>query len=817
MLQQKEENIKKRYATTWKYGSGVATDQIRPSARTEKLLEQYYGWEPTLGYEVMESWTQSMQETEGEAPAIWRAKALRSAAENVSLCIQPWELIVGVFERQPRCFSYTPDLMSVDNIMPELDSLPTRFPDPIQVDATAKRKHEEARAYWHGKSMPEVARKTFGLVIPEAMRVGVGEGGYPASHIHLGYDGLIQKGISGLRKEIEDRKAALDVGDPAFMDKSLFYLSCLTVCDAFSIFAERYGAHAEALASAEKDQSISAGYAEVAKVCRHVASKPAETLHQALQAIWFAQVLAALEAGNPTFGLGRMDQYLAPYYEQDVQSGVITPEGAQELLDCFWIKTAEPIYAFPEASAKIMGGMPLGQQLNIGGVDADGRDASSDISYMMLQATMNTRLNQPTVGVLWHRDMPVALAEKAVELTSLGTGHPSHYSSDAMVRMLQTNGLTEEEARQGCLIGCLEPQGKQGTTQAFVTGGHFIPAMALELVFSSGVSRSTQEQVGPRTGDPRTFESFEDVLEAAKSQVCSISKAIALQSRLARQVHHQFPVPFESLLIPRCIETGVDLIKGGAEFNFPPAATLVGIADYIDTMAAVKYLIYDEKKITWDQLLHALDTNFEDVDTIPSGPEIRQMCLTAPKYGNDDDYVDGIAGALMNLIPDAMDQGEAETGNPLRPGVTPMTGYMVAGQMVGALPSGRKAGEPLADGVSPKQGMDRQGPTAVVRSVTSWNHDRWSNGTQFNMKFSPATLKDRAGVKKFADLLRVFQESGGMHMQFNVVSADTLKDAQEHPENYPGLMVRVAGYSAQFADLDVNVQNDIISRTEHNL
>jgi formate C-acetyltransferase len=461
--------------------------------------------------------------------------------------------------------------------------------------------------------------------------------------------------------------------------------------------------------------------------------------------------------------------------------------------------------------------MPLGQQLDIGGVDADGNDASSDLSYMMLQATMNTRLNQPTVGVLWHRDMPVALAEKAVELTSLGTGHPSHYSSDAMVGMLKTVGLTEEEARQGCLIGCLEPQGRQGTTQPHVTGGWFTPATALELMLYNGVSPLTQQQDGPQSGDPRTFSIFEDVLEAVKSQLYTISKGIALQAKIARQVNHEFPMPFQSLLMPHCVETGMDLIKGGAEFNFPPAAVLVGIADYIDTLAAIKYLIYDEKKITMDQLIHALSSNFEDMDTVPSGPEIRQMCLAAPKYGNDDDYVDGISGKIMDIIPDAMDQAGADTGNPIRPGVTPMTGYMVEGLAVGALPSGRKAGKPLADGVSPKQGMDRQGPTAVVRSVTSWNHDRYSSGTQFNMKFSPATLKDRAGVKKFADLIRVFQESGGMHMQFNVVSADTLKDAQKDPENYPGLMVRVSGYSAQFADLDVDVQNDIISRSEHSL
>ena len=817
MLQKREDNIKKRYAATWKYGSGVATDQIRPSARTERLLEQFYGWEPTLGYEILELWTQSMQETEGEPPAVRRAKALKSVAENVSLHIQPWELIVGVFERQPRCYSYTPDMLSLANILPELDSMGTRFPDPIQVDAEAKRKHEEIAAYWQGKTLPEAADKALELIMPEAMRAGLAFGLPPYSHLHLGYDGLIQKGISGLRTELEDRKAALDVGDPDFMDKSLFYASCLTACDTFTIFAERYGAHAEALASAEKDQSISAGYAEVAKVCRHVASRPAETLHQALQAVWFAQVLALTECGIAGLGFGRLDQYLAPYYEQDVQTGGITPEGAQELLDCFWIKTAEPIYAFPEASSKTLGGMPFGQQLDIGGVDAEGKDASSDLSYMMLQATMNTRLNQPTVGVLWHPDMPVALAEKAVELTSLGTGHPSHFSSDAMVGMLKTVGLTEEEARQGSMIGCLEPQGKQGTTQPHVTGGQFIPAMALELAFNNGVSPFTQQQDGPQSGDPRTFSTFEDVLEAVRSQVYYSCKRIALQARCARQVNHEFPMPFGSLLMPHCVETGMDLIKGGAEFNFPPAAVMAGIADYIDTLVAIKYLIYDEKKITWDQLIHALGSNFEDMDTVPSGPEIRQMCLTAPKYGNDDDYVDGICGKLMDIIPNAMDQVGADTGNPVRPGVTPMTAYMAAGQMVGALPSGRKAGEPLADGVSPKQGMDRQGPTAVVRSVSSWNHDRWSSGTQFNMKFSPATLKDRAGVKKFADLLRVFQESGGMHVQCNVVSADTLKDAQKHPEEYPGLMVRVAGYSAQFAELDVSVQNDIISRTEHSL
>jgi len=820
-LLRREENVKKRYAESWNYGSGVATDQIRPSKRTQKLLRQFHGWEATLGCEVLEIWTRSMQETEVEAPAIRRAKALRSVAESVSLCIQPWELIVGVVEGHPLRCIWTPDLMSVAyQLLPEIDKFPTRFPDPIRVEAGVKDRYEQADAYWRGKSMEEISRKALKKIVPEVMRAttaGVGIGAlWSPAHIHLAYDGLVQKGISGLRREIEEAKTALDMGSPDFMDKSLFYHSLLTVCDAFTIFAERHGALAETLAAAETNEEIRTGYLKVAKVCRHVASKPAETLHQALQAVWFAQLLAIIESGTTSFGFGRMDQYLTPYYEEDVQTGMITSEGAQELLDCFWIKTAEPSYALPEGDITYNVGKNTGQQLDVGGVDADGKDASSEISYMMIQATMNTRLNQPSLGVLWHQDMPEGLAEKAVELTSLGTGHPSHFSSDAVVRMLMQNGLTEEEARQGCLIGCLEPQGKQGTTQAKAGGGWFNLGMALDMVFTNGVARRTQQQIGPCSGDPRTFDRFEDVLEAFKSQIRSISKGWAIQHQYGQKIHHQFPLPFESLLTPNCVKTGVDIIQGGAEFNFLPAATMAGIADYIDSMVAVKHLVFDEKKLKWDQLLHALDTDFEDMETTPNGPEIRRMCLEAPKYGNGDNYADGLTDVLMNLIPDVMDQLTAE-GYPIRPGVTPMTSYVPMGQDCGAFPSGRKAFAPLADGISPKQGMDRHGPTATIRSVTSWCHDRFSNGTQFNMKFSPDTLKGRAHVRRFADLIRVLWENGGMHVQCNVISAETLKDAQEHPEKYPGLMVRVTGYSAQFADLDVTVQNDIISRTEHGL
>jgi formate C-acetyltransferase len=635
--------------------------------------------------------------------------------------------------------------------------------------------------------------------------------------MHLGYDTLIQKGISGLIKDVEERKAALDIGDPDFVKKMSFYNSCRIVCDAYAIFAERYAAHAEKLETDEEDEAIRSGYQKAAEVCRNVGSGPAKTFHEALQMIWFAQVLAIIESGLPPFGFGRMDQYLYPYYAQDIKAGIITREEGQELLDSFWIKAAESTYLREKGMNRYLAGQPVGQQLNIGGVDENGQDATNELSYMMIQATMNTRLIQPSLGILWHRDMPDDLAQKAVELTSLGTGHPSHYSSDTMIRMLKKLGLTEKEARQGCMVGCVEPAGKQGTSLNHNSAGGINLGLVVDLVFTDGVSRMSNERIGMQTGDPCSFDSFEKVVEAFEKQMYFAQKLFALWANTSSKANENFPLPFESLLMPHCIETGVDLVDGGARYNFPPAATIIGIADFIDSIIAVNYLIFDKKEITWDQLIHALNTNFEDMETNPNGPEIRQMCLAAPKYGNDDDYVDELAIDLMKIIPDLMERFSNESGNPIRPGIVPVSSYVPAGLAVGALPSGRKAGERLADGCSPKQGMDRQGPTAVIRSLTRWSHDGYTNGTQFNMKFTPSSLKDQAGLKKFADLIKVFTKNGGHHVQFNVVSSDVLKSAQSHPEKYPGLMVRVAGYSAYFIDLDVDVQNDIISRTELSL
>jgi pyruvate-formate lyase len=455
----------------WPYGSGVANHKIRPSARTIKLLEQYHDWKLSLGYETLYWWTKTHRRTEGEPQTLRRAKSLYAFTENVSLCIQPRELIVGIFECQPRCFSPTPDVDSDGTwLMNELDNLSTRFPDPIFVDETTRAHYKELLPYWNDKTMHAIWHRDMAAKEPGALAIRQhgGTAAYLASfcHMHLGYDTLIQKGIRGLKKEIETLKAGLKPDSPNFKEKSIFYDSCLIVCDAYSTFAKRYAMHAENLSISEKDETLRANYIEVAEICGNVATRPVGSFHEALQAIWFAQLLAVVESGLTAFGFGRMDQYLYPYYKKDMETGNLTREKAQELLDSFWIKTAEPVLVLESVSSKSVAGQPLGQQLDIAGVDENGNDATNDLSYMMLQASMNTRLIQPTVGVLWHRNMPDELAKMAVELTSLGTGHPSHFSSDTMVDMLKKVGLSEEEARQGCLIGCLEPSGKQGTTQS---------------------------------------------------------------------------------------------------------------------------------------------------------------------------------------------------------------------------------------------------------------------------------------------------------------------------------------------------------------
>jgi pyruvate formate-lyase/glycerol dehydratase family glycyl radical enzyme len=711
--------------------------------------------------------------------------------------------------------------MTCDWVEQELDIFPTRPYDPLECDDETKKVYrEEIIPYWRGKTLNEIWHQRAKSVAPDAYKVGVGTGiseqgiiaNMTVNHIIPDFRRVMEKGFLGIRKDIARKMNVLRPTDTDYFEKATFYKALLTVCDGAAKFGKRYAALARTLAKKESDPQLKADYLKVAEVCDRVPAEPARTFHEALQALYAAYSCSLNEAC--AVGFGRLDQYLYPYFKKDIEEGIITREEAQELLDCFYIKCSERQLFFSSDAAKYSVGARGTHTICVGGVDENGFDATNEVSYMLLQAMCNVRLGQPSILVLWHANMPEDLAIKACQLVSLGTGHPAIYSMDRLIEMLQELGLPLKEARKGTIVGCVEPAAEPGKSDNHSDAGHVNLVAALEFALNKGVWRINNEQMGYPTEDPRTFASFDQVMAAFSKQLeCLVGHHVTL-GQIARNLHEEMdPDPFADLLFEDCIERGLDIHSGGAKYSFGPGILFTGVADLINSMAAIKYLVFDQKVLTWDELLKALENNFEG----SRGEEIRQMCLNAPKYGNGDPYVDSIGRELMRLPGEETAKYRSKRGAPWRASIIPLTAIFPLGMVTGALPSGRKAGLPLAEGCSPKQGTDTKGPTAVIRSVTSLDHSRFLNGTQLNLKFSPAVLKDRWGIMNLVTLLKTFISRGGYHVQINVVSKETLMDAQQHPEEYRGLTVRVSGYNAYFTVLTKEMQDDIIARTEHTM
>ncbi len=800
------------------YGAEVAKDQIKPSLRIQALRERHLKLNGRVGYEAALYWTQAYKESEGEPPILRRAKAMKKFVENVSLFIYPGELIVGGTDKRPLSTVHYPD-MTCDWIDPELDIFPTRDFDPLECDEETKRVYrEEIIPYWKGKTFAETWRQRAQLVAPEAYRVGfetcISEQQsitfWTLNHFVPGYHRVMEKGFLGIKEDIAEKMAQLDSTSPDYFEKATFYKATTIVCDALANFGKRYADYARELAEKETDLQVKADYLKVADVCDQVPARPARNFHEAVQALYFAQILMMNDASAISFG--RADQYLYPYFKQDKAAGNLPDEVAQDIIDCLFIKCSELQLLFSAAAAEYATGAKGANMLCVGGIDENGRDATNELSYMMLQAMCNVRLGQPSVSVLWHPTMPEDLAIKACQLACLGTGHPSIFSMDRLVEMLQETGVPLREARKGSIVGCVEPSAEPGKSNSCSNFGYLNLAVMLEFALNQGVWRLNNEKMGYTTEDPRTFTSFDQVLAAYKKQVEYLVRQHVTLGQITEKLHAEIdPDPVSDLLYEDCIENGKSLYAGGAKYNFGPGILFTGVADVINSLAAIKHLIFDEKKLTWDELLDALATNFEG----ERGEEIRQMCLSAPKFGNEDPYVDSIAAEMMRYPGEETAKHTSQWGGKWRAAIIPLTTIFPFGMVTGALPGGRKAGQPLAEGCSPKQGTDVHGPTAAIKSVTSFDHTGFLDGTQFNLKFSPAVLKDRWGLMNLVALLKTFINRGGFHVQMNVVSRETLLEAQKNPEEYKSLTVRVSGYNSYFTILSKEIQDDIISRTEH--
>ncbi|HBU11394.1 MAG TPA: formate C-acetyltransferase/glycerol dehydratase family glycyl radical enzyme [Clostridiales bacterium] len=793
----------------------VLPKESKGYARCQRLKNQVIGHKQRLLCDRARIITQSYRETEGQPILIRRAMALRDLLEKMRVYILPDEIIVGQTASQPRSAEIFPEY-GVQWIKDEIDLFETRDMDSFSVSKEVKEEFlNDIYPYWVGRTLNDRIHAVYDDEIKlqsydaKLFTIGLHETG-GLGHVALDYELVLQKGFAGLRRDIEEKNAALKMSDPSSMKKRQFYEACLIVIEGVITFARRYADEARRMAEKETDAERKAELLLIAEVCGKVPENPATSFHEALQSFMIVQCIPFINDNATSYTPGRMDQYMFPYYEKDILSGKITKAQAQELWEALWIKFSESVKIYNAVDAASTGGQPTGNNVAISGVTPDGLDATNDLSYRCLEAHCHILLGQPNFTVRMHKKTPHEFLIRTCEAIRMGNGMPQVSNDEIFINSMLLYGVTLEEARDYATVGCLETMPRN--TWGRANGGYFSLIKVLELVLSNGVCRITGKQVGPKTGDPREFKTFDDVLAAYEKQLNYSVEHMVLANNLIDMTHEELsPVPYVSMLVGDCISAGKDVTAGGARYNWTGPLG-IGIANAADSFVAIKKAVFDDKIINMAELVDALDTNFEGREDLRL-----QLKNRMPKYGNDIAEADMFAKYVTDAFFKELKPHVTYRGGPFNPALMPVSSYVAFGLATGATPDGRKSGEPLADGVSPQNGLDKNGPTSVFKSVSCLDHVRCGNGVIFNQKMSPGPLFAEGGLEKFSSLIRSYLDLGGSHVQFNVVSADTLKEAQKNPEEYASLVVRVAGYSAFFNEISKEVQDSIIMRTEQQI
>jgi formate C-acetyltransferase len=612
----------------------------------------------------------------------------------------------------------------------------------------------------------------------------------------------------------QDIKLAMDkldfYNDPVAFDKREQLRANHIVAEAIIMYAERHARKLDELAQSEKDETRKSEFIQMAAICRHVPANKPHTFHEALQYYWFVHVGVITEL-NPwdSFNPGRLDRHLYPFYKNELEAGKLTKEKATEILQSFWVKfnnhPAPPKVGVTALESNTYTDFTL---INLGGLNVDGSDAVNDLSYIILDVIEEMRILQPGSMVQLSKKNPDRFIQRAVAITKTGFGQPSIFYTDAIVQELVRQGKTIEDARNGGASGCVET-GAFGTEAYFLTG-YFNLAKILEITLHNGLDPRTKKQIGLKTGDPKNFRTFRDLMDAYKLQENHFANIKIKGNNIIEKLFAKnLPVPFLSLIIDDCIENGKDYNEGGARYNTSYIQG-VGLGSLTDSLTAIKYHVFDKQNISMADLTDALNNNFEGHEKLRF-----KLIYETPKYGNDDDYADDQLKEIFEIFYNSVDGRPTARGGIFRINLLPTTCHVYFGSVIHALADGRKAGEPLSEGISPVQGADKNGPTGVIKSASKIDHIR-TGGTLLNQKFTPSFFDDDESIVKVSQLVRSYFRLDGHHIQFNVVSADTLRDAQKHPENYKDLIVRVAGYSDYFNDLGEDLQKEIIRRTEHN-
>ncbi len=792
----------------------------RVSAEKEKLLRT----RPTVCTERARIYTEVYQKHGDKPLVIRRALALQETLARMSVSIEPWELIVGNQSSHPRAAPIFPEY-AVDWILNELDDLEKRPGDAFFPTEEAKKELRELCPWWVGKTlfekgtslMPDLYREIHDAAIIRAEgNLTSGDG-----HIAVNYPRLLAEGIRGYARQVEEKRSSLDLSDWADLKKEQFYKASSITLAAVSSFIRRYQTLALLLSQTESDAGRKAELVRISEDCARIAEDAPESFSQALQLTYFIHLILQIESNGHSVSLGRVDQYLFPFYKADLAAGRISEDSARELLQCTWLKLFSINKIRGWSHTRFSAGSPLYQNVTIGGQTRDGRDAVNPLSVLILESVGDLRLPQPNLSVRYHRGMSSEFLQKCIHVIQKGFGMPAFKNDEIVVPSLIEIGVEQEDAYDYSAIGCIEVAvpGKWGYR---CTGMSFLNLMRVLLAtLRNGKDTVSGKTFCPGSGNLEDWTSFDELWRAWDRQLRFYTKAtVAIDTAVDTALEENVPDILCSTLVDDCIERGKTLKEGGAKYDFI-SGLQVGIANLGNALAAIRKLVFQEKRVPAALLMKVLDDDFAG----PEGEKVRQLLLNhAPKYGNDDDEVDLLLRNAYSIFIDELAKyhntryGRGPIGGTYYAGTSSISANVPSGSVVPATPDGRKAWTPVAEGCSPSSGTDVHGPTAVFKSVAKLPTSRICGGVLLNQKLSPAALRTDQDRLKLEALLRAFfDELKGWHVQYNVVSRQTLLAAQKDPESYRDLVVRVAGYSALFTILAPETQNDIIARTEHGI
>ena len=833
----------------------------KPTDRVERLRSMIVDAVPCIEAERAVLITESYQATEGLPMIMRRAKALENILNNLTVTIRDDELVVGTLTKAVRSCQLFPE-NSYKWVMDEFDTIETRMADPFKISEEDKATLRKVLPYWEDKTISDLASSYMSEKTKECIANGVFTvGNYffgGVGHIIIDYDKAIRRGYKAIIQDAVEALESFDCNDPDFIQKTQFCKAIITVLSAAINFAKRYSDKAKEMAAVETNPTRKAELLQIAANCEKVPANGATNFYEACQSFIITQMILQVESSGHSESPGRFDQYMYPYLEKDLASGAITKDFAQELLDCVFVKLNDLNKVRDQISAQAFAGFQVFQNIGAGGQTEDGMDATNELSYMMMETVAHLRLSAPSFSIRVWQGTPDEFLYRACELARLGYGLPAMYNDEVIIPALTNRGISLHDARGYGLIGWVEPS-VPGKEQGWHDAAFVNVAKILEITINNG--RIGDLQIGPKTGEVDTFKTLEDFMQAFQKQIEYFVYYVAEADNCVDYAHmERGELPFLSSFVADCISDAKGICAGGAKYNFTGPQAF-GVADSGDSVYAIKKHVFDDKDITFAELKEAMDANFGypvDGEVAPcaasaeteiekdlydqickilgkEGININKSAATAAPacgsnnekyerirammdatdcFGNDIDEVDMIARRCAQMYCYEVEKYRNPRGGQFQAGIYPVSANVLFGKDVGALPDGRLAKKPLADGCSPRAGKDVKGPTAAAASVAKLDHEVASNGTLYNQKFLPSAVAGDQGLMNFAAVIRSYFEKKGMHVQFNVVDKETLLDAQAHPENYKDLVVRVAGYSAMFTELAKEVQDDIISRTE---